>query len=228
MAFLGLSATGWSALTAIGTFTLAAVTVITLIVTVRRDNKIREDDRTENAKIRKEDRDRDDQLRREQQERDDRLRREDAEKTERRYRAQRRNQEDFEARQVTVELASSTAQFPQDSRVIIVSAPATYPIKQVAVAVASRSNGGLSINSDKPALSEPASENGRTIYRIPAEVPEMLGDPQPIAQFTDRHGNLYFRYLGHTMRMAPGTTFSHAAREIDLFNRTGPKPDDPE
>jgi hypothetical protein len=90
-----LTADDW---TAIGTLALAAVTAgttITTVVMARKDRK-RDDD------LRRADQLRDDQKRQEDRDRDDRLRREQLDRIELRALTTRREQEDFEARQVAV------------------------------------------------------------------------------------------------------------------------------
>src|SRR5438034_10448116 len=172
MSFLGLSLLDWTAIAAIGTLGLAAATTAAVIVTVRiasadreRDDAKREQDRLWDSSRRKEDRDRDDQLRREERERDDRLRREAADEWERRSRAEQVDREDYEARQVTIELQPGGPPSPSPgldlNHRITVSTPANYPVKQVDVQITHWSNANLGTLPVGHAGDEPASSNGR-------------------------------------------------------------------
>jgi hypothetical protein len=247
MSFLGLSLLDWTAIAAIGTLALAAAATATIIVTVRMargertrdDRKRKEDrdwdtgrrneDRERDDQIRREDRARDDELRRAQQLRDDELRREDRDESERRFRAEQRDREDYEARQVTVEMrAGGLPPSPGSnfSHRITVSTPVTYPVKQVSAQIAHQTNSGIGILPTGHGGDPAKTENGQTVYRIWAAVPEQAFQAAPIVRFTDRHGNLYYAYRQQTQRFPQNTDFIAAARQIDLWIRTGPKPDE--
>jgi hypothetical protein len=227
MSFLGLGPLAWTAIAAIAGILLAAATVAAIIVTVRiartdrkRDGEKREQDRKWDSDRRKEDRDR-----------DDRLRHEAADEWERRTRAERADREDYEARQVTVELhpgepPSQPLGHRWDHR-ITVSAPATYPVKQVEVQIAYWSNANLGIMPLGHTGDKPESVNGRVYYRFWAEISDQLYTPTTIARFVDRHGNLYYNYLHQTMRFPQNTGWEIAAQQIWKWVATGPKAEEP-
>jgi hypothetical protein len=238
MSFLGLSLLDWTAIAAIGTLGLAAATTAAVIVTVRiasadreRDDAKREQDRLWDSNRRKEDRDRDDQLRREERERDDRLRREAADEWEHRSRAEQVDREDYEARQVTVELQPggppNLSPGLELNHRIMVSTPATYAVKQVDVQIAHWSNANLGILPVGHAGDEPVSSNGRVYYRFWAAIPDQLYLQAVIARFVDRQGNLYYSYLHQTKRFPQNTDWITAAQKIWEWVATGPKADEP-
>jgi hypothetical protein len=238
MSFLGLDEIAWTAISAIGGLALAIATTAAIFVTVRiarkdrqRDDAKREQDRHWDSDRRKEDRDRDDQLRREERERDDRRRQEDRDEWERQFRAEQRDREDYEARQVTVEVVKGGPPNPSpghsaDHRIII-SAPGTYPIKLVDAQVVHQSNGSVAIRPTGYAGDQPVTEQGRVYIRMWAEIPGQLFQPSPIARFVDRHGNLYYIYKQQTWRFPQDTDWITAATHIDQWIRTGPRPDEP-
>jgi hypothetical protein len=239
MSFLGLGLLAWTAIAAIGTLVLAAATTATVIVAVRiartdreNDDRKREKDRQWDSDRRKEDRDRDGQLRREDMERDDRLRRLAAEEWERRTRAERLDREDYEARQVTIELQrgeppSQPLGLNWNHR-ITVSAPTTYPVKQVNVQIAYWADAILRILPVGHAGEEPVSSDGRVYYRFWAGIDDHLIMRAVIAKFVDRHGNLYYSYLHQTRRFPQNTDWTTAAQKIWEWVATGPKADEPD
>jgi hypothetical protein len=227
MSFLGLGLLDWTAIAAIGTLALAVAATATIVVTVRmaraeqeRDDTKRAEDRQWDADRRKEDRDRDDQLRRE-----------DREASERRFRAEQRDREDYEARQVTVEFASAAPKMSSagrdPNRAIAVSTPSTYPIKWVDAMIVFRSGGSLSLADPRWGWEPPVTENGQTLFRRWAEITNRMEDPAVIVRFADPHGNLYYAYGQQTWRFPQNTDWITAATEIDHWIRTGPKPDEP-
>jgi hypothetical protein len=216
--FLGLNLTEWTAIAAIAGMTLALATTAAVIVSVlmaraqrTRDDAKREEDRQWDSDRRKEDRDRDDQLRGQ-----------DAEQLERRYRAEQRDREDYEARQVTVGLSGTNPQR------IIVSTPVTYPIKWVDAQITHWSGSSLGTLPLGHAGLEPIAQDGRTRYDFPAAIPPHAQRPAVIVRFADRHGNLYYSYLHQTRRFPQNTDWLTAAAQIDQWIRTGPKPDEPD
>jgi hypothetical protein len=215
--YWGVSATAWVAWTAIGTLALASATAAAIIVGVR----------TAIA-----DRNRDDTKRAEDRQHEAELRRLDSIEWGRRTNAERQEREDYEARQVTVDMV---AQDPPDTfpgrlfnRRIVVRSPAVYPIKQVTVQLGGQAGSGISILPTGHSGSPPYLDNGSTVREYPAQV--NLEQPvqfAPIISFVDRHGNLYFQYKGHTERFPQITQFIDAARIIQNWLDTGPKPDEP-
>ena len=152
--FLGLDLLELTALAALAGFLLAAVTVAAVLETVRlaqsereHDDRQRKEDRDRDDQRRREDREHDAELRRRDIERADQLRREDDEKWERRYRAEQRSREDYEARQVTVQVVKSKPPFEAMghdlNHQLIISTPAELPIGHVDAMIAHNSNGTL-------------------------------------------------------------------------------------
>jgi hypothetical protein len=237
MSFLGLSLTDWTAIAAFAGVALAAATVTAIITSIRT---ARADRKRDDAK-RIEDRQWDSDRRAEDRERDDRLRREAADEWDRRNRAEQRAREDYEARQVTTEVipggrlsqAQRVSGLPQSpghdfTHRIVVSAPATYPVKWVDVQIVHNSSGNVALRPAGHAGDPASTENGRVYYRFWAEIPGQLFQPFPIVGFVDQHGNLYYSLRGHTWRFPQNTDPISAAVQIDKWIRTGPRPDGPD
>jgi hypothetical protein len=235
MSFLRLSLLDWTAIAAIAGVALAAATVaviITGILTTRADRK------RDDAK-RAEDRQWDSDRRAEDRERDDSLRREAADEWDRRNRAAQRAREDYEARQVTTEVVAGGqlsqaqgASLPQSpghdfTHRIVISAPATYPVKWVNVQIVHNSSGKVALLGAGHGGDPASTESGRVFYLFWAEIPERLFQPFPIVSFVDQHGNLYYSLRGHTLRFPQNTDPTSAAVQIDEWIRTGPRPDGP-
>lgn len=220
--------TNWTALTAIGTLTLAAITLIALVVTIwlavtdrRRDDAKRAEDRAYDAEQRRIDRDRENELRRQ-----------DAAELERKMTAERREREDDQARQINVEVTRGGPSTPSPghnlNHRVTISWPATYAVKQVAVQiVSSGSGGGIGIRPIGHQGDPPVTENNRIGFGFWADIPEQWPGARPIIRFTDEPGNLYYSYLGLTRRFPQNTDWPAAATQIDQWARTGPKPDEP-
>jgi hypothetical protein len=244
MSFLGLSPLQWTALAAIAGFVLAAVAIVTIIVTVRiaradrrRDDTRRHEDRQWDSDRRKEDREHDAKLRRQDRDREDRLRREDDEKWDQRRRDERRQREDDDAQeQVVIEFppggplnqaqrASTTGD--GITHQIIVTTPTAYPIKGIDAQIAHQTNSGLGILPPGWAFGRPVTDNGQVHYTCSARVPQQVHDAAPIVRFTDRSGNLYYSYLGYTRRFGQSTDWAAAATQLDQWIRTGPKTEEP-
>ena len=236
MSFLGLDLTVWTAIAAFGGVALAAATVTAIIIGIRTARADRKRDDAGRAEDRQWDSDR----RAEDRERDDRLRRGAADEWDRRNRAEQRAREDHEARQVTTEVIAG-GQLSQAQRAgvpqspghdfthrIVVSAPATYPVKGVDVQIVHNSSGNVGLRPAGHAGDPASTENGHVYYRFWAEIPEQLFQPSPIVRFVDRHGNLYYSLRGHTWRFPQSTDPTSAAVQIDQWIRTGPRPDGPD
>jgi hypothetical protein len=215
-----LTADDWIA---IGTIVLAAATTGLAIVTVkvsaadrRHDDKKRAEDREADAKKRTEDRDR-----------DDRLRQEALEQQEKRERNERVAREDYEARQVLVKVEEK--EHPGGghdyNRRITLSAPHTYPIKWVEGSLVVQTNSGLSILPFGHAGDEPYIDEQRIHYAFWAAVPVTAPRATPIMRFVDRHGTRYYQYKHYTQRFGQNISWEQAAPALDLWIRTGPKPD---
>ena len=203
MSFLGLSLTDWTAIAAVGGVALAAATVMAIIIGIRTATADRKRDDAKRAEDRQWDSDR----RAEDRERDDRLRREAADEWDRRNRAEQRAREDYEARQVTTEViaggplnqaqrASGPPPAPgrDFTHRVVVSAPATYPVKGVNVQIVHNSSGNVAVRPTGHAGDPVTTENGRAYYRFWAEIPEQLFQPFPIVRFVAP------RVLGHRVR----------------------------
>jgi hypothetical protein len=212
MSFLGMGILGWTALTAIGTLALAGATTAAIIVTARIA-------RTDRA-------------------RDDRRRLEDAAEWARRFSAEQRDREDYEARQITVEVepvrplsqAEATARGPASGREpthhITISTPAAYPIKWVDAMIAYGGSGNLGLTGTGWGMEKPVTENGRLCFRCWAEITGRMERAEVITRFVSRQDVQYYAYLNHVQRFPQNTDWHEAASEIDKWIRTGPKPDD--
>lgn len=215
--FWGVSSTAWVALTAFGTLLLAAATTAAILVTLHTT---------------KTDRVRDDLKRQEDRNHEADLRRQDAAEWDRRINTERRDREDYEARQVTIELTATRPPVETFSpgthfnHRITVRSPAVFPIKWLEMQIAHQSGTGVALYS-RQARDPAVVENGFAIYGYWAEIPEQARDAAPIIRFVDRHGNLYYQYKGHTQRFPQNTDFGIATTSIENWLKTGPKPDKP-
>ncbi len=243
MSFLRLSLLQWTALAAIAGFALAAAAIATIIVTVwmartdrKRDTKRRQEDRQWDSDRRREDREHDAELRRQDRQREDQLRREADQKWEARLRAEQRERQDADARQVTVQVIPGGAQGQAQhasspghdyTHQLVISAPAAYQFRQVEAQIVHNSSGSVALRPAGHSGDEPVIENGRTVIRMWAEIPAQLFEPYPIVRFTDRHDNRYYVYRQHTQRFPHNTDWPAAAVQLDQSIRTGPKPDEP-
>jgi hypothetical protein len=226
MTFWGLSDIAWSALTAIGTLTLALATAAAIFVTLA---------------IARTDRMRDDARRLQERERDALQRAE----LERVYQAERVEREDSEARQVTVSMSvnKSARQIPMTrdswghysspstkrSHEITVSAPVDYPLKHVEAQLVFTNKKGNVIATVPTAYSfEPPVQDGslgRTYYRSWAD-PGVGQVADPIVRFTDRRGNLYYVFKQQTWRSpGPDTSWEYIARLLNQWAGAEPDPD---
>ena len=198
------TAIGTGALAA-GTFVLAWVTVKTGAADRRHDDEKRAGDRA----------------------RDDRLRQEALDQLEHREQAERTAREDYEARQVliTVEEKEHPGQGYDFNRRVTLSSPHAYPIKWVEGRLVNQTNSGLGINTFGHAGDEPYIDEQRIYYAFWAAVPATAFNGSPIMRFVDWHGNLYYQYRHYTQRFPQNTDWPDAARALDEWIRTGPKPD---
>jgi hypothetical protein len=64
----------------------------------------------------------------------------------------------------------------------------------------------------------------RVYYAFWAEAPYRAPDAAPIMRFVDWHGNRYYQYRHYTGRFGQNTDWADAARKLDEWIRTGPKP----
>jgi hypothetical protein len=204
------------ALTAMGTLLLAAATTVAILVTLHTT---------------KTDRERDDLKRQEDRNHEADLRRQDAAEWDRRTNTERRDREDYEARQVTIEVTATqppVGTFHPGSNFnhrITVRSPAVFPIKWLEMQIAHQAGTSVALYSPRHGGDPAVLENGFTVYRYWAEIPEQARDAAPIIRFVDRHGNLYYQYKGHTQRFPQNTDFGTAATAISNWLNTGPKPD---
>ena len=206
---LMLNAGDW---TAIGTGALAAGTFVLAWVTVRTGTA---------------DRRHDDAKRAEDRARDDRLRQEALEQSERREQAERTAREDYEARQVLVQVEEK--EYPGHghdfNRRVTVSTPHAYPIKWVEGSLAYQTNSGLGILPFGHAGDAPYIDEQRIYYGFWAAVPQTAPKATPIIRFVDWHGNRYYQYRHYTKRFPQNTAWEKAAQVLDEWIRTGPRPD---
>jgi hypothetical protein len=211
------TAIGTSAL-AVATIALGWVTVKTSAAARRHDDDKRAEDRAADAAKRAEDR-----------ARDDRLRKETREQAEQREHAERIAREDYEARQVLVmvEEKEHPGLGHNFNRRVTLSAPHAYPIKQVEGCMVVPSNSGLGTIGFGHHGDEPYIDENRIYYSFWAEVPDKAPRSTPIMRWADWHGNRYYQYRHYTKRFGQNTEPLEAARELDLWIRTGPNPDEP-
>jgi hypothetical protein len=230
---------------AVAGIVLATATVATLIYAIRsartdrqRDDAQRAQDRQWDSDRRADDRKHDGEQRQVDRDHADQMRREDDEKWERRFHTEQREAQDNEARQVIVELVLVRGEVqrpPQRAfggrdftHQIVISAPATYPIRQVEAQIVHNSSGNLAMYPPGHSGTAPVIENGRSVIRIWAGIPQQEFQAAPIVRFTDRHDNRYYTYRQLTERFPHTTDWIPAAQKLDQWYRTGPKPDKPE
>lgn len=144
------------------------------------------------------DRRHDDEKRAEDRAPDDRLRQEQLDQLERREQAERTAREDYEARQVLVQVEEkeNPSQGHNFNRRITLSTPHAYPIKQVDGCIVHRTNGGLGIIPFGHSGDAPFIDDQRIYYPFWAEVPAHVFQPAPIMRFVDWHGNKTFSSSG--------------------------------
>jgi hypothetical protein len=190
---------------AAGTFALAWVTVRTSAADRLHDDDKRAEDRT----------------------RDDRLRKEQLDQLERRERAERIAREDYEARQVLIQVEEKEhpGHGHDYNRRITLSTPHAYPIKQVDGRLVFQTNGGLGLTSFGHAGDAPYIDAERIYYPFWAAVSPHAHQAAPIMRFVDWHGNLYYQYRHYTQRFGQNTSWEQAAQVIHEWIRMGPKPD---
>jgi predicted nucleotide-binding protein len=131
--------------------------------------------------------------------------------------------EDTEARQMVVTIEAQSG--PDFTHLITVSTPITYPVKQVEVQIAWQTNGGLGMTSTGFAGDPPSTDDHRRRYRFRASINPQIHNPEPVVRFVDLHSNRYYQYRDHTQRFSSNTDWIKAATVIDLWLRTGPRPD---
>lgn len=229
--YIGVSATAWIAWTAIGTVALAAATFTLIRVTIRtanadrkRDDAKRAEDREHDDARRAEDRARDDARRAEDRERDERLRRKAADERDHREAAERRVREDYEARQVLVTIERKThPRIAEFTHYITVSAPHSYPIKQVEGRLAGWRASNFGERGFGHAGDEPWIDEQRAYFGFWSNAPQR--DEYPIMRWVDWHGNRYYQYKHYTDRFGQNDDFLFAAQKLDEWTRLGPKPD---
>jgi hypothetical protein len=199
-----LDAAGW---TAVGTFTLAGGTFVLATVTVRTAQMDRRHDDAKRA----EDRDLDAARRAEDRARDAQLRKEIQDEAERRATEEQRARDDFEARQVlvSVEMKERSDSGHNFTRRVILSAPHSYPIKQVEGRFVVPS-AGWSVIEFGHIGDEPKIDEDRVFYSFWAEVPAGAFGATPIMRFLDWHGHRYYQYRHYTERFADNVDWLEA------------------
>lgn len=99
----------------------------------------------------------------------------------------------------------------EPTRLITVTTPSTYPIKQVEAQIAwQTSSGGLAMTSPGYAGDPPRPANGRIHYTFRASINPQIHNPEPVIRFVDQHGT--------------ATTSSGTAPSASPAPPTGPKP----
>ena len=107
------------------------------------------------------------------------------------------------------------------AHLITVSAPITYPVKQVQAEVAWQSNSGLAMTSTGFGGDPPRADNQRRYYTFRASVSPHIR-PEPAIRFIDLHGNRYYQFRDHTQRFSSDIDWPQALAAIDQWLRTGP------
>jgi hypothetical protein len=70
---------------------------------------------------------------------------------------------------------------------------------------------------------EPWVDENRVYFGFWSHSPER--GEYPIIRFVDWHGYRYYQYRHYTDRFGQNNDYLDAARQLDLWVRTGPKPD---
>jgi len=133
--------------------------------------------------------------------------------------ADQRARQDTEARQVLVTMETKPGE--RFAHLITVSAPITYPVKQVQAEVAWQSNSGLAMTSTGFGGDPPRADNQRRYYTFRASVSPHIR-PESAIRFIDLHGNRYYQFRDHTQRFSSDIDWPQALAAIDQWLRTGP------
>ena len=162
--------------------------------------------------------------------RDDKLRSDAAEERERREAAEQRAREDYESRQVVVSVrdesaASGNQRAAHVNRWVTVSTPHSYPIKCVDGTWVRTTTDKLGTVGYGFARDKTTVDDSRTSYVFSARLSSGDREAEPIVRFIDWHGSLYYQFRHYTERFPQNTDFSEAARKIEEWMGTGPKPD---
>lgn len=200
----------WDALTGLGTLLLAVVTAVGIRVSLR--------------------------LWRKEQARDDRLRQADRDEWNCRRERERQERADAEAHRVTLEMlalpdpatvSNKGEILAPDGRsyLVTLSMPVGYQTKWEEFQIAYDSPNGARRPYDLGyrRLESPVIDHDWRRYRRSIKIPSEanLNNPQPVAQFVDGNGFLYFTCMHQTLRFPQGTDWSVALEKLDLWVRTG-------
>ena len=137
----------------------------------------------------------------------------------RRHEATARARQDTEARQVLVTMEGRSEE--RFTHLITVSAPITYPVKQVEAQIAWQANSGLGMTSTGFGGDPPRADAQRRYYTFRTSASPQIR-PEPIIRFVDLHGNRYYQFRDHTQRFPANTDWPQALTAIDEWLRTGP------
>jgi predicted nucleotide-binding protein len=137
----------------------------------------------------------------------------------RRDEAADRARQDTEARQVLVTMEARPGE--RFTHMLTVSAPITYPVKQVEARIAWQANSGLGMTSTGFGADPPRADGQRRYYTFRASVSPQIR-PEPVVRFVDLHGNRYYQFRDHTQRFAANTDWPQALTVIDEWLRIGP------
>jgi hypothetical protein len=142
-----------------------------------------------------------------------------------RTRARKRGapKEDTDARQVTVVIEAKPG--VNFTHLVTVSAPITYPIKQVEGQIVWQTNGGLGMIGFGFSGDRPRVDGQHRLYTFRASVSPQIREPEPVIRWVDLHGNRYYQFRDHTQRFSQNADWIEAATTIDQWLRTGPQPD---
>jgi predicted nucleotide-binding protein len=133
-----------------------------------------------------------------------------------------RAKDDTDARQVTV--VTEPKPGPNYTHLITVSAPITYPIKQVEGQIAWQLNSGFGMTGFGFSGDPPRVDDRHRRYTFRASVSPQIHNPEPVIRFVDLHGHRYYQFRHHTQRFPQNTDWPHAVSAIDQWLRTGPSP----
>jgi hypothetical protein len=141
----------------------------------------------------------------------------------RREQAGQAAREDYEARQVLVTVAHQEHRGNGHTltRRITLSAPHTYPIRQVEGCMIIPGNDGLRAIEFDDARDKLYIGKQRIDYSFWVEAPRRAPGASPIMRWIDGHGNRYYQYRHYTQRFPQNTTLLEAAQKIDQWIRTG-------
>jgi len=134
-----------------------------------------------------------------------------------------RAKDDTDARQVTV--VTEPKPGANYTHLITVSAPITYPIKQVEGQIIWQANSGFGTTGFGFSGDTPQVDDRHRRYTFRTSVSPQINNPEPVIRFVNLHGHRYYQFRHHTQRFPQNTDWLDAVSAIDQWLRTGPSPD---